>query len=193
MNIISDRQIDVKTAKKLFSFCFPALFVQLDLYSSSCVYLTYRCTRIDFSLKIYLQVKFLQYIVFLCCFNSCNYFNIHCKRNSKKNVKCSVFICNLVETSERTPTEKELASVSKHIGTDFYVLGLHLGLTSATIEQIRMAYSHSVQTQILKILLSWKNKDGSQATIGKLLHAVKTHSNNVDIFEIERIFECDKK
>lgn len=113
--------------------------------------------------------------------------------NSKKNVKCSVFICNLVETSERTPTEKELASVSKHIGTDFYVLGLHLGLTSATIEQIRMAYSHSVQTQILKILLSWKNKDGSQATIGKLLHAVKTHSNNVDIFEIERIFECDKK
>lgn len=101
------------------------------------------------------------------------------------------FICNLVDTSKRTPTEKELASVSEHIGRDFYVLGLHLGLTSATIDQIQMTYNNCARTQILKILLSWKNKHGSQATIEKLLQAVKTHSNNVDIFKIERIFECD--
>lgn len=98
---------------------------------------------------------------------------------------------SLVETSKRTPTEKELASVSEHIGRDFYVLGLHLGLTSATIDQIQMTYNNCARTQILKILLSWKNKHGSQATIEKLLQAVKTHSNNVDIFKIERIFECD--
>lgn len=97
-----------------------------------------------------------------------------------------------VETIERIPTEKELASVSKHIGAEFYILGLQLGLTSASIEQIRMEYSHSTQTQILKILLYWKNKQGSQATIGKLLDALKAHSNNVDIVEIERIFQCDK-
>lgn len=75
------------------------------------------------------------------------------------------FIRNLVETSKRTPTEKELASVSKHIGNDFYVLGLHLGLTSAIIDQIQVTYNNCARTQILKILLSWKNKDGSQATI----------------------------
>lgn len=96
------------------------------------------------------------------------------------------------ETSERTPTEKELASVSKHIGADFYILGVLLGLTTATIDQIIGTYRHSTQTQILKILLFWKNKNGSQATIGKLLQAVKSHSNAVNILDIERIFQCDK-
>lgn len=115
------------------------------------------------------------------------------KKDRKIEETCEMqfFICILVETSKRTPTEKELASVSEHIGRDFYVLGLHLGLTSASIDQIQMTYNNCARTQILKILLSWKNKHGSQATIEKLLQAVNTHSNNVDILKIERIFECD--
>lgn len=111
------------------------------------------------------------------------------KLDNRKNKVTFFFISG--EISERTPTEQELVCVSRHIGADFYILGLQLGLSGATIDQITIDYKHSVKTQIYKILHYWKTRDGRQATITKLLQAIKTHSNNVDFFEIERIFQCD--
>lgn len=94
-----------------------------------------------------------------------------------------------VQTTERPPTDKELLLVSKHIGADFQLLGVGLGLTNAKIEQIRMNHSFSVQTQIFQMLIAWRNKEGREATVKKFLEAVNDSSINVDGEELERIFK----
>lgn len=94
-----------------------------------------------------------------------------------------------VQTTDRPPTDKELLLVSKHIGADFELLGVSLGLTNPQIEHIRMNHSFSVQTQIFQMLIAWKNKEGRQATVWKFLEAVRDSSLGVDSVELERIFQ----
>lgn len=90
---------------------------------------------------------------------------------------------------DRPPTEKELVEVSKHIGAGFELLGAYLGINSIKIQQIMMNNSFSVETQIFKILVAWKQKEGRQATVRKLLEAVKNSPGNINVGEIERIFD----
>lgn len=100
-----------------------------------------------------------------------------------------IFVLAAVQTTDRPPTDKELLLVSKHIGADFELLGVSLGLTSAQIDHIRMNHSFSVQTQIFQMLIAWKNKEGRQATVRKFLEAVRDSSLGVDSVELEQIFQ----
>lgn len=92
-----------------------------------------------------------------------------------------------ISKPERIPTEKELVSVSKHIGAKFQLLGVYLGLTSTQLEQIRMTHGFDIQTQIFRILVSWRNENGSEATIRNLLHAVNETCCTVDVVRIAKI------
>lgn len=92
-----------------------------------------------------------------------------------------------ISNPDRIPTEKELVSVSKHIGSKFQLLGVYLGLTSTQLEQIRMNHGSDIQTQIFRILVSWRNENGSDATIKNLLHAVNETCCTVDVLRIAKI------
>jgi Tfp pilus assembly ATPase PilU len=92
------------------------------------------------------------------------------------------------EAKDRTPTERELLAVSKHIGSSFQLVGVNLGLSSIKIQQIIMNHTNNVQTQIFQMLVAWKNKEGRLATVQRLLQAVRETTGDVDIVEIERVF-----
>lgn len=93
----------------------------------------------------------------------------------------------LVSNPDRIPTEKELVAISKHVGAKFQLLAVYLGLTSTQLEQIRMNHSSDIQTQIFRILVSWRNENGSEATIKNLLHAVHEICSTVDALKIAKI------
>ncbi|XP_062588428.1 uncharacterized protein LOC134250093 isoform X2 [Saccostrea cucullata] len=89
----------------------------------------------------------------------------------------------------RPPTDKQLKIVSGHIGADFQLLGIQLGLENATIQQIRMDYqNYGVITQIFQMLCAWKEKEGKQATVKEFLDAIEAHGGEIDIEKIKSVF-----
>ncbi|KAK3596734.1 hypothetical protein CHS0354_036358 [Potamilus streckersoni] len=81
---------------------------------------------------------------------------------------------------DRIPTECDLGRLSMKIGKEFFVLGLHLGLSSANIEQIRLDHLHTV-TQCLMILVKWKLESGDKATFRNLEMAFRSAYIDIDI------------
>lgn len=94
-----------------------------------------------------------------------------------------------VQTTDRPPTDRDLLMASQHIGASFELLGVSLGLTNTQIEHIKMNHSSSVQTQIFQMLITWRNKEGQQATVRKFLEALSVIPGGVDTVELERIFQ----
>eukprot|EP00105_Crassostrea_gigas_P001611 XP_011413851.1 PREDICTED: death domain-containing protein CRADD [Crassostrea gigas] len=63
-------------------------------------------------------------------------------------------------------TEANLLKFNKVVGSDIEIFGKALQLKQADIDSTRMENSHSVATQIHKIILKWRNRNGKMATLG---------------------------
>lgn len=50
-----------------------------------------------------------------------------------------------------------------------------------------MNHGSDIQTQIFRIFVSWRNENGSDATIKNLLHAVNETCCTVDVLRIAKI------
>ncbi|KAK3102666.1 hypothetical protein FSP39_013036, partial [Pinctada imbricata] len=87
----------------------------------------------------------------------------------------------------RVPTEKELAKVSRLVGFDFQLLGAELGVDNVKIQHTIMNHQYDAQSQIFHVLLLWKQKDGRNATVGKLMDALR--DRNVDLVKVKEIFD----
>jgi hypothetical protein len=64
-------------------------------------------------------------------------------------------------------TELNLLRFNKVVGSDIELLGKTLGLAQADIDVIKMENTHSGATQIHKVILKWKHRNGRNATLGK--------------------------
>ena len=71
------------------------------------------------------------------------------------------------------PTERQLAQISKGIGKEYKHLAVELGLSIATVDQIRDSNPHSNFDQIFNILVTWKKQKGNSATFGELERAMR--------------------
>ncbi|XP_061187823.1 death domain-containing protein CRADD-like [Saccostrea echinata] len=65
-------------------------------------------------------------------------------------------------------TEQNLLKFNKCFGSDVEIVGKALLLTQSDIDVIRMENPYSAITQIHKIILRWKYKNGRNATLGEL-------------------------
>ncbi|XP_061171147.1 uncharacterized protein LOC133180696 [Saccostrea echinata] len=109
------------------------------------------------------------------------------QEQQQKNLDEEGRLLSPVDSLERRPTDKELMTVSGQIGTIFQI-GICLGLDNATIQQIRIDYqNHGVKIQVFQILCEWKRKEGGQASVKKLLAAIKEFKDEVDFEGIERV------
>lgn len=63
-------------------------------------------------------------------------------------------------------TEINLLKFNKVVGSDIEIFGKALQLKQADIDSTRMENSNSVATQIHKIILKWRNRNGKMATLG---------------------------
>ncbi|XP_062604441.1 uncharacterized protein LOC134266228 isoform X2 [Saccostrea cucullata] len=107
------------------------------------------------------------------------------QKSVHKDEKCQ----RLTDTLERTPTDKELASISEYIGKNFMLLGIRLGLDNIKIQQIMMSYqAYGVESQIFQMLYAWKRKEGREASVEKLLDAIEA-TTDVDVEKSKRVFK----
>lgn len=60
----------------------------------------------------------------------------------------------------------DLLKFNKVVGSDIEIFGKALQLKQADIDSTRMENSNSVATQIHKIILKWRNRNGKMATLG---------------------------
>ncbi|XP_061171151.1 uncharacterized protein LOC133180701 [Saccostrea echinata] len=110
------------------------------------------------------------------------------QEQQQKNLDEERRLLSPVDSLERRPTDKELMMVSGQIGAIFQI-GIGLGLDNATIQQIRIDYqNHGVKIQVFQILCEWKRKEGGQASVKKLLAAIKEFKDEVDFERIENVF-----
>ncbi|XP_062589414.1 death domain-containing protein CRADD-like [Saccostrea cucullata] len=65
-------------------------------------------------------------------------------------------------------TEQNLLKFNKCFGSDVEIVGKALLLTQSDIDVIRMENPYSAITQIHKIILKWKYRNGRNATLGEL-------------------------
>ena len=77
---------------------------------------------------------------------------------------------------------------NKIVGSDLEILGKALELRQADIDNARMENTHSAITQIHKIILKWKNRNGKNATLGTftrcLMNAEEAGANvDWDVFD----------
>lgn len=105
-----------------------------------------------------------------------------------ENMKRDINIAIGAPWFKRIPTESELANVSEYIGADFPILGLVLGLRSSEIDQIRLDNPLSSRTQISMMLCLWRKKNLCDATIEKLISALRKTCPNTDIKAVENEF-----
>jgi hypothetical protein len=88
--------------------------------------------------------------------------------------------------------EKVISKVSQHIGNDWEQLGLQLEFSRAQINQIIKDYPNSAM-QRFRMLKEWIIKLGSDATMGKLVDAMKMCSSvDIDWNEIRNLIEENK-
>ena len=77
---------------------------------------------------------------------------------------------------------------NKIVGSDLEILGKALELRQADIDTARMENTHSAITQIHKIIVKWKNRNGKNATLGTftscLMNAEEAGANvDWDVFD----------
>ena len=77
---------------------------------------------------------------------------------------------------------------NKIVGSDLVILGKALELRQADIDGARIGNPHSAITQIHKIILKWKNRNGKNATLGTftrcLMNAEEAGANvDWDVFD----------
>ncbi|XP_053383887.1 uncharacterized protein LOC128550043 [Mercenaria mercenaria] len=73
---------------------------------------------------------------------------------------------------EKKLEAKELSLIAENIGQNWEILGSHLGINPATIDQIKMDH-RSARMQIFYMLLIWQQQYGPDATLQTLLFAMK--------------------
>lgn len=64
-------------------------------------------------------------------------------------------------------TEQNLLKFNRVVGSDIEIFGKALLLRQADIDTTRMENSNSATTQIHKIILKWRNRNGRMATLGR--------------------------
>nr|XP_022301225.1 death domain-containing protein CRADD-like [Crassostrea virginica]XP_022301226.1 death domain-containing protein CRADD-like [Crassostrea virginica] len=69
-------------------------------------------------------------------------------------------------------TEHNLLKFNKIVGSDLEILGKALELRQPDIDNARTENPHSAITQIHKIILKWKNRNGKNATLGTFTHCL---------------------
>ncbi|XP_033738833.1 uncharacterized protein LOC117326266 [Pecten maximus] len=73
----------------------------------------------------------------------------------------------------RPPSGDEIKKIATFIGNTFFNLFLELGLSPQVIEQHMLCQSSSFQQKMKDLLQCWKDDFKCQATIGRLLYAMK--------------------
>ena len=82
----------------------------------------------------------------------------------------------------RTITESELALISSHIGSEWTMLAQLLDIPKSQVQQIEQSHSYSVQVQCQNMLVKWRNKNGSQATVEHLVNKLHVLDINEDSY-----------
>ena len=90
-------------------------------------------------------------------------------------VKCSFLLDNWMRTTftkagrERVITESELSRISTGIGSDWTLLAEILSFKRPQIEQIQQN-NFTIEDCCRDMLIKWKNKNGSAASVEKLVN-----------------------
>ena len=73
----------------------------------------------------------------------------------------------------REITECELALLSPIIGTEWTILGELLHISREQLQQIQQSHSYSIPMQCQTMLIKWRNKGGSSATVEELVRVLE--------------------
>ncbi|XP_053374869.1 uncharacterized protein LOC128545989 [Mercenaria mercenaria] len=82
--------------------------------------------------------------------------------------------------NKRIPGDKELVSISEHIGMNWEMLGPFLGVPTPTIDQIKLDNPRT-RLQIFRLFYVWRGMRGSDATVENLLAQMKMAPSAVNI------------
>ena len=76
------------------------------------------------------------------------------------------------EQRHSCPNEYFFAGIAQNFET-IYILGANLKFTVAEIEKFEAYRPHSVPTQAIKMLSIWRDRDGIEATVERLIKAME--------------------
>ncbi|XP_069115181.1 receptor-interacting serine/threonine-protein kinase 1-like isoform X2 [Argopecten irradians] len=81
--------------------------------------------------------------------------------------------------------ERKLNILAGFIGKQWRRIFRKLGLTEEEIDRLHIDYqaAEGIKTVIYKGLVNWKEKNGREATVGKLVQVVYSISNNVKVID----------
>lgn len=89
-------------------------------------------------------------------------------------------------------SEKELTAISRHIGQNYRILGINLGLKDKEISHVVMDYNlYGIETVIFEMLLKWKVKYPHKATRREIIRACKK-TGDIEIKDVQKCFRRGK-
>ncbi|XP_069128101.1 uncharacterized protein [Argopecten irradians] len=74
---------------------------------------------------------------------------------------------------QRTPNQREVIRIAKHIGNNYILFFIDLGMSDIQVEQIRRdhEYKRDFLSQVTRIIFAWKNEFEEEATFQKIKNA----------------------
>ncbi|XP_066284693.1 uncharacterized protein [Branchiostoma lanceolatum] len=81
-------------------------------------------------------------------------------------------------------TEKQLNNLAAKLGADWENLAIFLGLTKAEVFRCKAQHTHSVWSQIFAMLVMWKAKAGTGATVTNLVKKLREFGIDEDTSKI---------
>ncbi|XP_019617914.1 PREDICTED: protein slit-like [Branchiostoma belcheri] len=94
-----------------------------------------------------------------------------------------VYICkkrNRYTLLGTDPVTKQLIKLSGKLGMEWESLATHLGFTRAEVDEFIRNNDRNMRGQIRAMLLSWRNKNGEQATLATLVELLKSYEPPLD-------------
>ncbi|XP_019633581.1 PREDICTED: death domain-containing protein CRADD-like [Branchiostoma belcheri] len=87
------------------------------------------------------------------------------------------------EVSSRRVTEKQLNTLAGKFGSEWENLAIHLDLTKADVDRYKADNPYNARSQIFSMLMGWRARKGSGATVGALVRNLEDFGVALDTFE----------
>ncbi|XP_078596487.1 death domain-containing protein CRADD-like [Branchiostoma floridae x Branchiostoma japonicum] len=85
--------------------------------------------------------------------------------------------------SDSRVTEQQLNKLAGNLGSEWESLTIHLGMKKADVDRFKTESPYNLQAQIFNMLVGWKAISGKYATIGTLVHELRSFGIDQDKFE----------
>ncbi|XP_019633449.1 PREDICTED: uncharacterized protein LOC109476875 [Branchiostoma belcheri] len=87
------------------------------------------------------------------------------------------------EVDSEPVTEKQLNMLAGKLGKDWENLAIHLDLTTADVDRYKADNPYNTRSQIFSMLMGWRARKGSGATVGALVRNLEEFGVALDTFE----------